>query len=98
MPLIVKQGTSLGPILNNCSLDEMCEDSDSYQCDTVETKSLEFVDGIADANNAPSQALVCHKIITDITERKLLKLSIDKCKLLRFNGRKSGFFRRYPNS
>ena len=89
MPLIVKQGTSLGPILNNCSLDEVCADSDSYQYGTVETKSLEFVDDVADANNGPSQALASHKIITDIIERKRLKLSLVKCKLLRVNGGKS---------
>ena len=28
---LVKQGTSLGPILNNCSLDEGCAHSNSYQ-------------------------------------------------------------------
>ena len=57
---------------------------------TVEIKSLEFVDDIADANNnGSSQAIACHKIITDIIERKRLKLSIDKCKLLRINGGKS---------
>ena len=89
MPLIVKQDTALGPILNNCSLDEVCADSDSYQYGTVETKSLEFVDDIEDANNGPSEALASHKIITDIKERKRLKLSIDKCKLLRINGGKS---------
>ena len=40
-------------------------------------------------NNGPSQVLTSHKIITDITEKKRLKLSIDKCKLLRINGGKS---------
>ena len=73
MPLIVKQGTSLGPILNNCSLDEVCADSDSYQYGTVEIKSLEFVDDIVDANNGPYQALASHKIITDIIRKKTAK-------------------------
>ena len=86
---LVKQGTSLGRILNNCSLDEVCAHSNSYQYGTVEIKSLEFVDDIADANNGSSQAIASHKIITDIIERKRLKLSIDKCKLLRINGGKS---------
>ena len=48
---VVKQCTSLGPILKNCSLDEVRAHSDSYQYGTVENKSLEFVDDIADANN-----------------------------------------------
>ena len=70
-------------------LDEVCAHSNSYQYRTVEIKALEFVDDIADANNGSSQAFVSHKIITDIIERKCLKLSIDKCKLLRINGGKS---------
>ena len=69
---LVKQGTSLGPILNNCSLDEVCAHSNSFQYGTVEIKSLEFVDDIADTNNGSSQAIASHKIITDIIERKLL--------------------------
>ena len=56
-PSLVKQGTSLGPILSNCSLDEVCAHSNSYQYGTVEIKSLESVDDIADANNGPSEAI-----------------------------------------
>ena len=70
---LVKQDTSLGPILNNCSLDEVCALSDSYQYGTVEIKPLEFVDDIAVANNGSSQALASHKIITDIIEKKMVK-------------------------
>ena len=72
---LVKQDTSLGPILNNCSLDEVCVHCDSYQYGAVEIKTLEFVDDIADANNGLPQALHSHKIITEIIERKRLKLS-----------------------
>ena len=67
----------------------MCAHSNSYQHGTVEIKTLEFVDDIADANDGSSQAITSHKIITDIIERKRLKLSIDKCKLLRINDGKS---------
>ena len=67
----------------------MCAHNDSYQYGTVEIKSLEFVHNIADANNGPSRALASHKLVTDITERKQLKLSTDKCKRLRTNGEKS---------
>ena len=67
---LVKQSTSFGPILNNCSLDEVCAHSNRYQYGTVEIKALEFVDDIADANNESSQTLINHKIITDIMERK----------------------------
>ena len=68
----VKQGTSLGPILKNCSLDEVCAHCDNYQYGTVEIKTLEFVDDIADANNGSPQALHSHKII----KRKILKRSV----------------------
>ena len=86
---LVKQGTSLGPVLNNCSLDAVCAHNNSYKYGTVEIKSLEFVDDIADANNGSSHALASDKVITDIIERKRLKLSTDKCKLPRINGGKS---------
>ena len=56
------------------------------QYDTVENKALEFVDDITDANNGPSQAFSSPKIIADNVERKQLKLSIHKCKLLKING------------
>ena len=64
----------------------MCAHSNIYQYGTVEIKSLEFVDDIVDANNG---SITSHKIITDITEGKRLKLSTDKCKRLRINGGKS---------
>ena len=70
-------------------MDEVCAHSNSYQYGTVEVKSLEFVGDIADANNGSSRAIASHKIITDIIERKQLKLSFDKCKLLRINAGKS---------
>ena len=47
---IVRQGTVLGPVLNNCSLDKVCHDNESYQSGTVNMKLLEFVDDIADPN------------------------------------------------
>ena len=63
---LVKQGTSLGSIPNNCSLDEVYAHSNSCQYGTVEIKALDFVDDIADANHGSSQAFVSHRIITDI--------------------------------
>ena len=87
---LVKQSTSLGPVLNNCSLDEVCAHCDSYQYGIVEIKTLEFVDHIADVNNGLPQSFHDHKIITGIMKRKRLKLSIDKCKLFKINGRGSG--------
>ena len=56
---IVKQGTVLGPVLNNCSLDENCAEGQGYITGTVEIKALEFVDDIAD--------LTCGSEIQDAT-------------------------------
>ena len=60
---IVKQGTVLGPVLNNCSLDIVCHESESYQSGTVNIKSLEFVDDIADPNDGLFQARKSNSII-----------------------------------
>ena len=48
---IVKQGTVLGPVLNNVSLDRVCKESYSHHLGSVEIRSLEFVDDIADPNS-----------------------------------------------
>ena len=52
----MKQGTSLTPIPNNYSLDEVCAHSNSYQYGTVEIKALEFVNDIDDTNSGSPQA------------------------------------------
>ena len=60
---LVKQGTSLGPILNNCSPDKFCKDSNDYQYGRVKIKSLEFVDDLADPNSDKSSAYESNLII-----------------------------------
>ena len=45
---LVKKGTVLGPVLNNCSLGNVCDESRGYQYENIEIKPLEFVDDIAD--------------------------------------------------
>ena len=44
----MKQGTVLGPVLNNCYLDRFSQESFSYQFGSVEIKTSLFVDGISD--------------------------------------------------
>ena len=39
-----EQGTVLGPVLSNCSLDDNCAEGQGYVMGTVEIKALEFVD------------------------------------------------------
>ena len=48
---ITKQGTIMGPILNNCSLDRICVKGQGYQLGSTYIKPLEYVDDIADPNN-----------------------------------------------
>ena len=72
---IVKQGTVLGPILNNCSLDDVCKEGKGYQYGTVELKPLEFVDDIADPNRNKYDAQISDKVIIGIQELKKLKFS-----------------------
>ena len=67
---IVKQGTVLGPILNNCSLDDVCKEGEGYQYGSVELKPLEVVDDIAYPNRNKYDAQISNKVITGIQELK----------------------------
>ena len=53
---IVKQGTVLGPVLNNCSLDDSCAEGQGYIMGTVVIKAVEFDDDMADLNSASEVA------------------------------------------
>ena len=61
---LVKQGTGLGPILNNCSLDRIPKERSGHQIGPTNITSLEFVDDIADVNRNFSS--LCHS--TKLTE------------------------------
>ena len=63
---IVKQGTVLGPVLNNCSLNDNCAEGQGYIMGTVEIKALEFVDDIADLNSGSENATNSNKIVVGI--------------------------------
>ena len=54
---LVKQGTVLGPILNNCSLDDICSEGHGHNMGTDEIKAVEFVEDIKDPNNGYFEAL-----------------------------------------
>ena len=56
----VKQGTVLGPVLNNCSLNKLSTDSIGYNFGFVQIKSMEFVDDLKiqiGTNNQPKQVM-----------------------------------------
>ena len=69
---LVKQGTVLGPVLNNCSLDRVCEESLGYHIGSVEIKSVEFVDDIADPNSDEISAKSSNRIVEQIQFEKCL--------------------------
>ena len=78
---IVRQSTALGPVLNNCSLDKVCDESESYQIETVNIKSLEFVDDIFYSNDGIFQAGKSNSIIVSVQGQKTF--AAEKCKLLK---------------
>ena len=80
---IVRQGTVLAPVLNNCSLDKVCHESESYESGTVNIKSLEFVDDIAYPNDGLFQARKINSIIVSVQEQNKLTFAAEKCKLLK---------------
>ena len=66
----VKQGTVLGPILNNCSLDRICKEGNGYQFGQANIKPLEFVDDLADPNHSSMSAHVSNSVIEQIQFEK----------------------------
>ena len=87
---LVKQGTCLGPIVNNCSLSDICTEGSNFNYGSVQIKPLEFVDDIADPNSGNTDAVLSNDIICNIHRRKRLKFSTEKCKLLKVNGKDNG--------
>ena len=83
---LVKQGTVLGPILNNRSLDDICSEGHGHNMGTVEIQTLEFVDDIADPDNGYFEALKSNQTISSIQKRKRLTFSEERCKILKING------------
>ena len=67
---LVKQGTVLGPVLNNCSLDRVPKEGSGYQMGLVNIKSLEFVDDIADVNRDFNSLCHSNTLIENIQHEK----------------------------
>ena len=84
---IVKQGTVLRPVLNNVSLDRVCKESYSHHLGSVEIRSLEFVDDIADPNSDRNSAIASNRIIEQIQHEKRISFSFEKCELLKMNSK-----------
>ena len=84
---IVKQRTVLGPVLNNVSLDRVCKESYSHHLGSVEIRSLEFVDDIANPNSDRNSAIASNRIIEQIQHEKRISFSFEKCELLKTNNK-----------
>ena len=84
---IVKQGTVLEPVLNNCSLDRIPVESHGFFLGSVEIKPIEFVDDIANPNEGQLSAQMNNKIIEHIHHEKRLMFSEEKCELLKVNSK-----------
>ena len=83
---LVKQGTVLGPVLNNCSLDRFSKESFGYNFGSVGIKQLEFVDDIANPSSSSRQtAVLSNKLLEDIQHEKRVSFSAEKCELLKIN-------------
>ena len=73
---ITKQGTIMGPILNNCSLDRICVEGQGYQLGSAYIKHLEYVDDIADPKNGFEEAIGSNADIERIQKEKIIHFLI----------------------
>ena len=83
----VKQGTVLEHVLNNCSLNKLSTDSIGYNFGTVQIKSMEFVDDLADPNRDKQSALASNAVLKAFQHEKRLTFSTEKCELLKINSK-----------
>ena len=79
----MKQGTVLGPVLNNCSLDRVYKESLGYHIGSVEIMSMELVDDITDPDSDEMPPKFSNRIVEQIKFEKRLTLSAEKCELLK---------------
>ena len=84
---ITRQGTIMGPILNNCSLDRICVEGQGYQLGSAYIKPLEYVDDIADPNNGFEEARGSNTDMERIQKEKRIHFSDEKSKLLKINNK-----------
>ena len=90
---LVKQGTVLGPVLNNCSLNKMSTHSTGYNFGSVQLKPLEFVDDIADPSREKASAIASNSVLEAIQHEKRISFSAEKCELLKINCNNSDGFK-----
>ena len=67
---LAKQGTGLGPVLNNCSLNKMSTHSTGYNFGSIQIKPMEFVDDIADPSGEKDNAIASNSVLEAIQHEK----------------------------
>ena len=80
---LVKQGTVLGPLLNNCTWHRFSKESFGYNFESVGIQALEFVDDIANPSSSRQAAVLSNKLLENIQHEKRVNFSAEKCKLLK---------------
>ena len=85
IPILVKQGTVLGPVLNDCSLGEISDNGQNYWYGEVKISPLQFVDDIADISCGIAPAVSSNSKICHSQDLKCLKFAHEKCKLMTIN-------------
>ena len=82
---LVKQGTVLGPLLNNYSLDRFSKGSFGHNFGSVGIQALEFVDDIANPSSSRQTALLSNELLDNIHLEKRVNFSAEKCETLKIN-------------
>ena len=90
---LVKQGTVLGPVLNNCSLNKMSTNSTGCNFGSVQIKPMEFVDDIADNGRDKASATASNSVLEAIKHKMRISFSAEKCELLKINCNNSDGFK-----
>ena len=90
---LVKQGTVLGPVLNNCSLNKMSTHSTDYNSGSVQIKPMELVDDIADPSREKASAIASDSLLEAIQHEKRISVSAEKWELLKINCNNSDGFK-----
>ena len=90
---LVKQGTVLGPVLSNCSLNKMSTYSTGYNFGSVQIKPMEFVDDIADPSGEKAAAIASNSVLEGIQHERRISFSAKKCELLKINCNNSDGFK-----
>ena len=79
----VKQGTVLGPVLNNCSLNKLSTDSIGYNFGSVQIKSMKFVDDLADPDRDNQSGPASNAVLDVIQHEKRLIFSAENVNCLK---------------